>query len=111
MSTVESISNERARKFAESSTRVYMLTYTEALADVQRGRRTKAQAFATCRRKYETVRKDFFALRNIGGDQERAAAWTECGPDAVHRALYRDWFCPLEVAETSRVEQGSASVG
>jgi hypothetical protein len=94
MSDVANIANERARKYAESATRVYVLSRDEAVSAVARGKRTKAQAFAVCRRKYEGLRKDFFALKYIGGDQERAAAWVECGPDTLHYSLYRDWFSP-----------------
>jgi len=85
---------ERPRLLAESSSKVYECT----MSAVRRGKLTWAQAFARCRRKYESLRASYFALERWEATEE---AWNEYGPEKSHEDAYarrlaagRDQICP-----------------
>ena len=83
--------NPRAVLYAESCARVFHMTCDEARANVRLKRRTAAQAYATAKRKYDGLRRDYFA--RVGESTE--AAWTTVGPAASFAALYDDLFPAL----------------
>lgn len=73
--------------YAQSHRRVLGLVIHEAEANVRMGKRTPAQAFATIRRKYESMRAEYLRVP-LGLE----ADWESHGPkedyEAVHERLF-----------------------
>lgn len=89
----------RAKQWAESCARVFTPTADEARAHVRMLHRTPAQAFAVCRREYESLRAGYFGKRSAWGTSEATERdWTEHGPESEYKALYAEFF-PSSKAE------------
>jgi hypothetical protein len=84
---------DRARLWAESCARVFATTVDEARANVRLDRRSKSQAFADARRKYEALRKEYFAKRDAWGASEATEGhWATFGPAKAFTSLFEEFF-------------------
>lgn len=85
--------SDRARLWAESCARVFATTVDEARANVRLERRSKSQAFADARRKYESLRVEYFAKRSTWGTAEATEGhWQTFGPAKAFTALFKEFF-------------------
>lgn len=87
----------KARLRAESCSRVFAMTVSEARSAVAQKRRTPAEAFAVVRRKHDSLRAEYFAQPSAWNRAEATEFdWTHYGPAREFAKLFAEFFPRVE---------------